>query len=229
MLDSDASIAETMRVVNIFYNNISLYFQVAGVYRYAVSYNTLHGVTMNNDFPIKQAYRKGNSPQILNIYTVGTGPSGYAGWSSFPWNYQGNSVADGIIYDYTYLPGSNRAGYNTGKVSAQYTTDRFYNGITDAFNADFGGCDGGDDVDDTPAEAEAATFCQRRDSCPAAPGDDPIRMCLPSFNISASKTVYAHTDNMMDYTDDNCRIEFTNGQYNRLAQMIYRNRGINLY
>ncbi|KAG6815154.1 hypothetical protein H0H87_004643, partial [Tephrocybe sp. NHM501043] len=67
----DASITQAMRVVNSYYNNIGLYFQVVAVNRYAVPYNTLHGVTMQNDFPIKQAYRKGNSPQILNIYTVG--------------------------------------------------------------------------------------------------------------------------------------------------------------
>ncbi|KAG6814979.1 hypothetical protein H0H87_006088 [Tephrocybe sp. NHM501043] len=200
----DASIAQAMRVVNSYYNNIGLYFQVAGINRYHTDYNTLHSVTMQNDYQIKRSLRKGNSPQILNIYTVGTGPSGYAGWSSFPWDYQANPVADGIIYDYTYLPGSNRAGYNTGKVLAHEVGH--WTGLFHPFE---GGCNGGDYVDDTPAEAVAATVCQARDSCPGA-GSDPI-------------------NNMMDYTDDNCRIGFTSGQYNRLGQMVYQYRGINLY
>jgi hypothetical protein len=60
-----------------------------------------------------------------------------------------------------------------------------------------GGCSGGDQVDDTPAQATATSGCpQGKDTCPAA-GVDPIH-------------------NFMDYSDDACYEEFTAGQEARM-------------
>ena len=62
------------------------------------------------------------------------------------------------------------------------------------------GCTGeGDEVGDTPFEAEPAFVCERRNSCPQ-PGRDPIR-------------------NFMDYTDDKCRRKFSKGQRRRMLNM----------
>ena len=56
------------------------------------------------------------------------------------------------------------------------------------YNATIGGCNGGDEVSDTPAENEAYYGCisgDVRDTCPALSGLDPI-------------------NNYMDYADDFC-------------------------
>ncbi|KAG6818972.1 hypothetical protein H0H93_016746 [Arthromyces matolae] len=202
---SDSVITQQMNVINSYFSPVRLTFAVQAVNRYAVPYSLLHGVTLGsaNEATIKQV-RRGNA-QTLNIYTVGQGPSNLAGWATFPWEYQQNQQNDGIVMDYNYLPGGKNVGYNTGKITVHEIGH--WTGLLHTFQD---GCNGGDQVDDTPPEASPASGCPTgRDTCPA-PGADPI-------------------DNMMDYSDDGCRVRFTSGQYNRLAQVIYQYRGINLY
>ncbi|KAG6906100.1 hypothetical protein DXG01_015941 [Tephrocybe rancida] len=203
---SDNVITQQMTVINSYFNAIGLYFKVSGVRRIAVPYDTLHGVAIGNagEKAVKQ-YRQGDV-KTLNLYTIGQNSNGnLAGWSSFPWDYQSNPQNDGIIMDYNYLPGGRNTGYNTGKITVHEIGH--WAGLLHTFQD---GCNGGDQVDDTPAEASAASGCPTgRNTCPAA-GNDPI-------------------DNMMDYSDDACRVKFTNGQFNRLAQALNQYRGINLY
>ena len=84
----------------------------------------------------------------------------------------------------------------------------------------------GDGVPDTNPEAYEATVCQPRQSC-SPDLDDPIRKC----GIVPYKAIHAETfslDNLMDYTDDDCRTGFTNGQYDRMKQVLSLFRGYNL-
>ena len=70
-----------------------------------------------------------------------------------------------------------------------------------------GGCNGGDDVADTPAQETPSFGCPTgKDSCPSLNGLDPIY-------------------NFMDYSDDPCLNRFSRGQHSRMknAWFTWRN------
>ena len=147
------------------------------------------------ELSLKKQLRRGG-PETLNIYTIDGGP--WLGWAYFPpiVNDPTYRDLDGVVLDWRTLPGGSFAIYSEGDTLPHEAGH--WLALYHTFD---GGCKfTGDYVDDTPAEFGPAFNCPvGRDSCsqPNRPGLDPIT-------------------NFMDYTQDSCMYEFTNGQAIRM-------------
>jgi hypothetical protein len=146
------------------------------------------------DQRMRRSLHRGGA-RTLNLYINGGGPIGQKilGWSRFPWQYAGAPKLDGVTVNVAGLPGGQAVGYNLGDTVIHETGH--WLGLLHTFQD---GCEGsGDQVSDTPAEAEPSFYCQTtRDTC-TSPGLDPVH-------------------NFMDYSYDSCMNMFTVGQVRRM-------------
>jgi hypothetical protein len=206
---SDARIAAQMNVLNDAFDgstggaNTGFTFSLSGTTRTNNSTWYTAGPGSPGETQMKNALHQGDA-STLNIYMSNPG-GGLLGWATFPWNYAGAPLKDGVVVLSASVPGGNAAPYNLGDTATHEVGH--WLGLYHTFQ---GGCNGnGDYVSDTPAEKNPAYGCPNgRDSCRGGryPGLDPIT-------------------NFMDYTDDACMYKFTSGQSSRMNTMwgTYRN------
>ena len=165
-------------------------FELAGVTR-TTNADWFHMHSQGQDRKMKLALKRGGL-RTLNIYTVDHRT--LLGYAWLAQDAEKVGVLDGVVVHYQSLPGGNFEIYSEGD-TAVHEVGHWIN----LFHTFDGGCNRGDQVDDTAPEASPAFFCpEGRDTCADA-GLDPIT-------------------NFMDYTQDNCMFEFTEGQAVRMQQ-----------
>ncbi|CAE6438403.1 hypothetical protein ACGC1H_006991 [Rhizoctonia solani] len=157
---------------------------------------------------MKTLLHKGNADD-LNIYTVGFqgGPGkGLLGYATLPVDYDSDPQNDGVVIQWSTMPGGNRINYNQGKTLTHELGH--WLGLYHTFQGDT--CSGdGDFVNDTPPELTPTFGCpDKKDTCPGG-GPDPIH-------------------NYMDYSYDRCMNQFTPGQFARIKEQVKLYRGISL-
>jgi hypothetical protein len=148
----------------------------------------------------KTALREGGV-RALNLYIVDAGAM-LLGWATFPQQYAGDQVLDGVVVETASLPG-NAPPYGQGDTATHEVGH--WLGLFHTFQ---GGCaPPGDLIADTPAEEMEHFGCPTIDSCPD-PGNDPV-------------------DNFMSYADDACMHRFTTLQGDRMHDLTaqFRNGG----
>jgi Pregnancy-associated plasma protein-A len=138
----------------------------------------------------KEALHQGGA-NALNIYTGTAGA--YLGWATWPWMQKEHPLWDGIVVDFESLPNGTAERFDLGHTATHEAGHWF--GLYHTFQ---GGCsNSGDGVEDTPRQFVPTRGCpEGQDTCTRHEGLDPIH-------------------NYMDYSDDACYSEFSQGQVDR--------------
>ena len=195
---SDLMIYNQINVLNEAYEQYNIIFTLSSIDRTA----------NDNWFSDMESYEQQYKQQLnidpahhLNIYT-GNMP-GLLGWSYMPYSWSESYYMHGVCLSYTCLPGGTYP-YNLGKTASHEVGH--YLGLLHTFD---NGCSApGDYVNDTPYQDDGNniyTCNPNLDTCPNQLGTDPVH-------------------NYMNYVDDACLTEFTNGQSERMDEMIAQYR-----
>jgi hypothetical protein len=145
---TDTQITDQMSVLNNGYTNTSFVFNLVSV-DYTKNDTWFNvGYKTDEEADMKFALHMGGSAD-LNIYTAKLTETFY-GWAYYPWDILDSPYPkfNGVVLNYRTLPGGDLAPFNLG-ATATHEVGHWL-GLYHTFHE---GCDGGDFVDDTPAEA----------------------------------------------------------------------------
>ncbi|CAE6511191.1 unnamed protein product [Rhizoctonia solani] len=185
-----SQITESIKATNSHLVGLGLTLKLANVDRTA---NATWFKYVAPDLPtntaMKKLLRKGGAAD-LNVYTVGFkgGPGkGLLGYATLPFSYDSDPNDDGVVIQWSTVPGGSNVNYNQGKTLTHELGH--WLGLYHTFQGD--SCSGpGDHVDDTPPEQTPTSGCpKKKDTCPGG-GPDPIH-------------------NYMDYSYDSCMNQVT--------------------
>ncbi|SPO01474.1 related to Extracellular metalloprotease MGG_08041 [Cephalotrichum gorgonifer] len=188
---SDEAIADQLQVMNDDYRDSGFSFFHADTTRTVDPDWATNSLDPSTDMDMKGSLRQGSYAD-LNIYLlkglITNDGKNVLGRCYFPMSQPRDEdvVLDGCSVLAATVPGGSMERYNLGKTVSHEVGH--WMGLYHTFHD---GCDGGDGISDTPAQASPTEGCPpRRDSCPNHKGLDPIH-------------------NFMDYSDDVCLTEFT--------------------
>ncbi|WP_457110066.1 zinc metalloprotease [Marmoricola sp. URHA0025 HA25] len=165
------------------------------------------------DRQMKKRLHRGTA-HTLNIYVNRPKSGGQLllGFSLFPWQRRAHKPLDGVTISEVSLPGGKAAGYNLGDTVIHETGH--WMGLLHTFE---GGCNDGDGVGDTPAEATPSYQCvEGRNTCPVVL--DPVTNTLVPVDDGPTNVDPIH--NFMDYSYDFCMNHFTPGQRERMIALF---------
>ena len=162
------------------------------------------------DRQMKKRLHRGGA-QTLNIYVNRPRSGGQLllGFSLFPWQRRAHKKLDGVTISEVSLPGGRATGYNLGDTVIHETGH--WMGLLHPFE---GGCNDGDGVADTPAEATPSFRCDERNTCLQA-GELPTDQATWTWDP---------IHNFMDYSYDSCMNHFTPGQRERMIALFMHYR-----
>ena len=189
----DSMVLDQIDVLNAAFAGTGFSFTLTDIQRH--KHNQWYTGCYGAEKRMKDAYAV-DPANNLNIYTCQP-RGGILGFAYLPSSFDESDNRHGVVVLDESLPGGSAAPYNLGDTGTHEVGH--YLGLDHTFA---GGCNGsGDNVADTPPEASSAFGCPvGRDTC-AGGGLDPI------FNF-------------MDYTDDDCMDEFTQGQADRMQAQV---------